>query len=228
MALNELSSLSYTTTRHPSAATTPSSAMAGIITPHFGFRPATVDHSPSPLSFGFGLSSAASLPGWQPLGMQATPFSPSPSAFSSSQKQSQKRRHDETDGDELMDRSPTPERRPVRPLKQLRVRMSDSRSQEEAGDQNKANKENRSSGTDSGDDIDVGMLLGVSSNYLSEPNSRLIYFSSHPTPSVTSSYIDFPAFDKSGFKTNCTFSHTPSDIGYRPQCRKFSCQETGR
>lgn len=137
-------------------------AMAGIITPQFGFRPAAVDHSPSPLGFGFGLSSAASVPGWQPPGMQAAPFSPAPSAFSGSHKASQKRRHDETDGDELMDRSPTPERRPVRPIKQMRIRSSESRSQDTIGDHDKASKENRSSRANSGHDVDIGMLLGAS------------------------------------------------------------------
>lgn len=147
--------------------------MAGLISPQFGFPAGVVDHSPSPLSFGFGLSPAASVPGWQPPGMQPTPFSPFPSALSSSQKASNKRRHD--DDDELMDRSPTPERRPIRPVKQMRVRMSESRSQEDIADHDKASKENRSSRTDSGDDVDVGMLLGMSIQYLwHEPNSRLI------------------------------------------------------
>ncbi|KAL5534278.1 hypothetical protein ACEPAG_740 [Sanghuangporus baumii] len=133
--------------------------MAGIITPQFGFRPAAVDHSPSPLGFAFGLSSAASVPGWQPPGMQAAPFSPAPSAFSGSHKTAQKRRLDETDNDELMDRSPTPERRPVRPIKQMRVRSAEGRSQDAVGDHDKAGKETRSSRTDSGHDIDIGMLL---------------------------------------------------------------------
>ncbi|EJD03996.1 uncharacterized protein FOMMEDRAFT_81765 [Fomitiporia mediterranea MF3/22] len=133
--------------------------MAGIITPHFGFHPAAVDHSPSPLGFAFGLSSAASVPGWQPPGMQTPPFVPSASTFSGSQKAAQKRRHDDSDHDEAMDRSPTPERRPVRPMKQMRVRPAESRSQEGAADHGKASKENRSARSDSGDDVDVGMLL---------------------------------------------------------------------
>ncbi|KAL5535486.1 hypothetical protein ACEPAF_3580 [Sanghuangporus sanghuang] len=133
--------------------------MAGIITPQFGFRPAAVDYSPSPLGFGFGLSSAASVPGWLPPGMQAATFSPAPSAFSGSHKAAQKRRHDETDNDELMDRSPTPERRPVRPIKQMRVRSAEGRSQDAVGDHDKAGKEIRSSRADSGHDIDIGMLL---------------------------------------------------------------------
>ena len=148
--------------------------MARLISPQFGFAPRPVDHSPSPLSFGFGLSSAASLPGWQPPGMQPTTFPPSPSAFGGSQRASQKRRHEETaDDDELMDRSPTPERRPVRPIKQMRVRMPENRSHEDEADHDKANKERRSPRTNSGDDVDVGMLLGV---YISlhEPISRLV------------------------------------------------------
>ena len=141
-----------------------STSMANIISPHFGFRPTPVEHSPSPLSFGFGLSPAASQPGWQPPGIQsthATQFTPSPSAFSPqpSHKTSQKRRHDDTDGDELMDRSPTPERRPIRPLKQMRIRTPHSRP--DTGDHNKVERCSKSSDSQQNDSVDVGMLLGA-------------------------------------------------------------------
>ncbi|KAH8120277.1 hypothetical protein DFH11DRAFT_48487 [Phellopilus nigrolimitatus] len=134
--------------------------MAGIIhpTPQFGFRTAAVNHSPSPLAFGFGLSPAASLPGWQPQAMQASSFSPSHTSFAV-QRSAQKRRHDDADSDEAMDRSPTPER-PARRIKQMRVhRVSESGSHEGGGDHDKPNKENKSPERDSGDGVDVGMLL---------------------------------------------------------------------
>ncbi|KAI5123615.1 hypothetical protein M0805_003431 [Coniferiporia weirii] len=132
--------------------------MAGIIhpTPQFGFRPAAINHSSSLLGFGFGLSAATALPGCQPLAMQPSVFSPSHSLLAT-QKTAQKRRHDETDGDESMDRSPTPERKPARRIKQMRQRVSDSGLHEGGGDHDKPNKENRSPG--SGDDVDIGMLL---------------------------------------------------------------------
>ncbi|THH09464.1 hypothetical protein EW145_g1982 [Phellinidium pouzarii] len=117
-----------------------------------------VTHSPSPLGFGFGLSTAA-LPGWQPPAMQPPAFLPSPShqAFSA-QKTAQKRRHDDADDDESMDRSPTPERRPTRRIKQIRQRLPESGSHE-GGDHDKPNKENKSPGCDPGDGVDIGMLL---------------------------------------------------------------------
>jgi hypothetical protein len=132
--------------------------MAGIITPQFGFRNATVEHSPSPLSFGFGLSSAAAVPGWQPVGMHTNSFSAAPSTIGSSQKSAQKRRHRDADDDELMERSPTPERRSVRPVKQLRVRPLERRD-EDSGEGGKGSKDGVQT-LMSESEVDVGMLLG--------------------------------------------------------------------
>lgn len=144
--------------------------MAYVVHPHLDFRPAAVNHAPSPLGFGFGLASSTA---WQPQGL----LSPScgqqqslVSQHSSPHRLAQKRRHDDADDDrdESMDRSPTPERRPIRRVlpKRSRLLMDPSHEQGGNGNNNDNGKENRTPNTDSGDGVDVGMLLGVLSMFL--------------------------------------------------------------
>ena len=193
--------------------------MAGIITPQFGFRNATVDHSPSPLSFGFGLASAAAVPGWQPPGMQnASSFSPAPSTVGNSSKPAQKRRHEDADGDEAMDRSPTPEKRPIRPMKRIASHRYPHRTDE--GD-----KENRrdTTGGQGESDVDVGMLLG-------EPTATALRNASTDRPnrsestfSVAFAHSYLPSLDASISQAHCSFSYTQTHFGYRSGC----CQSSG-
>lgn len=126
-------------------------AMAGLVhpSPQFGFRPIAVDHSPSPLNYGFGLSGAVGFPSWQPHSSQTPPTQPSQSSV---QKSTQKRKHEDADEDELMDRSPTPERRPIRRIRPVRSRLTEH--------EDKSGKEAKPSSLEFGDGIDVGMLLG--------------------------------------------------------------------
>lgn len=71
----------------------------------------------------------------------------------SSQKAIQKRKYEDADEDELMDRSPTPERRPVRRIKSMRSRLAEH--------EEKSGKDMKSPHSEAGDGIDVGMLLGM-------------------------------------------------------------------
>jgi len=60
-----------------------------------------------------------------------------------------------------MDRSPTPERRPIRRVLPKRSRLLLDPSHEQGGNGNHNDKENRTRNSDSGDGVDVGMLLGI-------------------------------------------------------------------
>ena len=144
------------------------SLMANLIhpTPQFGFRTDAVNHSPA-LGFGFGLSPAAAKPGWQPPhALQPSNHLSSlsnynPHSSPSHPKVTQKRRHEDEDRDESMDRSPTPERRPMRRKISKRARVSESGSNEGGEEhQNKPVKDRKPAASDSGDGVDVGMLLG--------------------------------------------------------------------
>lgn len=143
--------------------------MANLIhpTPQFGFRTDSVNHSPA-LGFGFGLSPAAAIPGWQPPHTLQSPShlsslsSLNPASSPSHPRVTHKRRHEDEDRDESMDRSPTPERRPVRRMIQKRARVTESGSNESGEEHNnKPDKEKKLSGGEPGDGVDVGMLLGM-------------------------------------------------------------------
>ena len=143
--------------------------MAGLVhpTPTFGFHPAPVNHSPSPLGFGFGLTSSHSA--WQPQANQSAFLAPStshsPSSSHVNSRSTQKRRHDDVEDDirdEYMDRSPTPERS-IRRIIQKRVRTSTEQvSQGIQGESSKTAKEATHSSSKASDGVDVGMLLGTS------------------------------------------------------------------
>ncbi|KLO14501.1 hypothetical protein SCHPADRAFT_996611 [Schizopora paradoxa] len=134
--------------------------MAYVVHPHVEFRPAAVNHSPSPLGFGFGLAASSA---WQPQGLLSSCGQQQSlvSQHSSPHKSAQKRRHEDTDGDrdESMDRSPTPERRPMRRILPKRSRLLVEPVHEQGANNNNDDKENRTPNNASGDGVDVGMLL---------------------------------------------------------------------
>jgi hypothetical protein len=140
--------------------------------PQLEFQPRPVTHAPSPLGFGFGLSSSANTfasAGFGRAGPSMTPQSPFqhlasamvPSTVQASPQRVSKRRHD---GDEdaendtrsgrdvTMDRSPTPPDRPKRGAPK-RGRFV-STAEEAKGAKGKSIKS-------SSDDVDVGVLLGM-------------------------------------------------------------------
>jgi hypothetical protein len=153
-------------------------AMANVVHPPIDFH-----HGPaSPnLGFGFGMSSPASkVGGWhqQPaitLGHNnPAAFQQLASTMSSSLNRAQKRRHDPEDEDagtrhgsshattsgsrdDAMDRSPTPERPKKAPPKRARVMNA-----VETGNKEKS-KENKPPGDEDDGNVDVGVLLGESS-----------------------------------------------------------------
>ena len=134
------------------------------------FHPRPVTHSPSPLTFGFGLAAAA----------QSTSVF-SPSAFSPHNQQvtprPQKRRLEieEEDGgrrgDDAMDRSPTPERPKRGPPKRLRVAATEAsaRGNDKDSSDGKENKPPPS-------DVDVGILLGQNDAIVFRSFNVLNYF----------------------------------------------------
>lgn len=155
--------------------------MANVVHPPIDFH-----HGPaSPnLGFGFGMSSPASKVGWhqQPaitLGHNnPAAFQQLASTMSSSLNRPQKRRHDPEDDpegedvgirhgsshatasgsrDDAMDRSPTPERPKKAPPKRARVMNA-----VETGRKEKS-KENKPPGDEDDGNVDVGVLLGQSS-----------------------------------------------------------------
>lgn len=156
------------------------SRMAANVLQSIDFHPRTVTHAPSPFGFGFGLgptSSHMAAPSWQ---------SPAPSHSSACQQaiysssssgqspasRAQKRRHEPeeesenikypTGRDESMDRSPTPERpRRIVPKRARLLAVPDGGLKDE-----KAVKQNKSSGSSDENDVDVGVLLGENNRFL--------------------------------------------------------------
>ena len=146
--------------------------MANVLHPQIKFHPCPVSHAPSPFGFGFGLSSGISSmtsTGWTP----STPGHTNPAAFhqlatsvtQTASTRLQKRRLDPEDdtessshsinGDESMDRSPTPERQKRAAPKRARILNAiDCGTKYECTE-----KENKAPGT-AEDDVDIGVLLG--------------------------------------------------------------------
>lgn len=119
------------------------------------FHPRPVTHSPSPLTFGFGLAAAAAA-------QSSSAFFPP--AISSHNHQvtprPQKRRLevDEDDGrrgDDAMDRSPTPERPKRAPPKRLRIAATEATVKGSDKDTSDGKQTEQASS-----DVDVGVLLG--------------------------------------------------------------------
>jgi hypothetical protein len=142
--------------------------MANVLHPqHIEFPSGSITHAPTPLGFGFGLSAVSTSSGFGCMGNPPAPFPPfhqqvahstSQPAMSRSQKRARDPDEDDNDGrassrDIAMDRSPTPER-PRRTIPK-RARMSQSV------------KEDKGKGVsmqagDASDDVDAGVLLGLS------------------------------------------------------------------
>lgn len=133
------------------------------------FHPRPVTHSPSPLTFGFGLVAAA---------QSSSAFTPSAVSPHNHQvaPRPQKRRLeiDEDDsgrrGDDAMDRSPTPERPKRGPPKRLRVAATEASAKGSDKDSSDG-KENKPPSSE----VDVGVLLGQYDVYYLSPLSVLTY-----------------------------------------------------
>lgn len=147
--------------------------MANVVThPHLqvDFCPGPVNHSPSPLGFGFGLSSTPIMAGWT-----STPFhTPQsswnvPTAHQPSPFRPSKRRHEPEDDsenklarDDAMDRSPTPER----PKRAAPKRARTTPAVVAIGKDERLSKENKPPSASDDTDVDVGVLLGGCCRYL--------------------------------------------------------------
>ena len=121
--------------------------------PPLDFHPCPVTHSPSPLTFGFGLAPSQSSPAFSPNAF-------SPHHHHHITPRIQKRRLEVEDdggrrGDDAMDRSPTPERPKRGPPKRLRVAAAETSAKGSDKDSSDS-KENKSPSSE----VDVGVLLG--------------------------------------------------------------------
>ncbi|KAF8898827.1 hypothetical protein BD779DRAFT_1485717 [Infundibulicybe gibba] len=141
--------------------------MANVLHPHIDFHPSPVSHAPSPFGFGFGLTHAppAGNVGWQPSA--STTGHTNPSAFQQlasahySSTRAQKRSREPEEGpdasrtarDDLMDRSPTPER--LKRAAPKRARLAPSVDNHEKSERVSKDKES----TNESDGVDVGVLL---------------------------------------------------------------------
>lgn len=154
--------------------------MAHIIhaSPQFGFPSIPTKHGPPALAFGFGMSAQSSMAGWHGtigtpgLGQTNFHLSTAPPSAQQTPRAAQKRRHDEEEEglrDHSMDRSPTPERRPMKRIAPKRMRSS---SEEDA---HIADKENKKPSKSVDDDVDVGMLLGAWSGHALQASTYAAY-----------------------------------------------------
>lgn len=140
------------------------SIMADVMShhaPQVAFRNRPVNHAPSPLGFGFGLSAPPSTPAWSASSSHA-PLSPWNIPQVNTQPplvRAMKRRHenDEDEGrhDDAMERSPTPER----PRRTIPKRARTTPASLSGNKDGKSSKDSKSSGDES--DVDVGVLLGM-------------------------------------------------------------------
>ncbi|KAI8980747.1 hypothetical protein BD414DRAFT_465064 [Trametes punicea] len=133
--------------------------MANVVThPHLqvGFHPRPVGHSPTPVGFGFGLSSTPAIQAWPSPSHSQSFHWATPHQTQQAPTRVAKRRHepDEGERDESMERSPTPERAKRTMPKRART----SPTLVTIGKDQQASKENKPSATDE-NDVDVGFLL---------------------------------------------------------------------
>jgi hypothetical protein len=131
---------------------------------HFGFhsRPPKA----APTGFGFGLAMANPVPAlhtWSPIHV-TTPQQQSQASTSSTRMG--KRRHEDDNESDAMERTPTPER-PLRRIAPKRARIVPSESSEKPIQSSGSAKDVRRS---DGDDIDIGVLLGPCLFFLSSDN----------------------------------------------------------
>lgn len=149
--------------------------------PHHLEFPRNVNHPPSSLGFGFGLSSS------QPSTSAPTPLFP----YNHQQVSRPQKRRLENDeensprSDDAMDRSPTPERPKRAPPKRLRVVNTD-----ESGKENPREPHDHKTSKVAHSDVDVGVLLGKDRMLSLIPLSNINILSiSSTTILVTASYV---------------------------------------
>ncbi|KAI1793822.1 hypothetical protein LXA43DRAFT_916228 [Ganoderma leucocontextum] len=136
--------------------------MANVVThPHLqvGFHPGPVGHSPSPLGFGFGLSTTGMVPTWPSPAPHTQPSHWAASPQASQAPLRAKRRHEPEDEDERMDRSPTPER-PKRAVPK-RARITPVAVPSAGKEQQHTAKGNKPPSQSEESDVDVGFLLAT-------------------------------------------------------------------
>ncbi|KZT05848.1 uncharacterized protein LAESUDRAFT_701194 [Laetiporus sulphureus 93-53] len=137
--------------------------MANVVThPHLqvDFHRGRVNHSPSPLGFGFGLSSTSSMTGWPSHAPQSPWNLPINTQYA--QTRPGKRRHEADEEsenrqarDEEMDRSPTPER----PKRAAPKRARTTSALATIRNDEKGRKDGKTSSDNDESDVDVGVLL---------------------------------------------------------------------
>ncbi|KAE9408178.1 hypothetical protein BT96DRAFT_914139 [Gymnopus androsaceus JB14] len=136
--------------------------MANVLSSSIGFHPRSSKDAPG---FGFGLGSSSMQPSWT----SSSPFQSAQSSalnqlaatslFNNTAPRAQKRRHEPEDSenypqDEVMDRSPTPERPKRGPPKRLRTApSSDSVTKEDNSSRESRAREDK--------DVDIGVLLAT-------------------------------------------------------------------
>ncbi|KAI9060566.1 hypothetical protein FKP32DRAFT_1668058 [Trametes sanguinea] len=133
--------------------------MANVVThPHLqvGFHPRPVGHSPTPIGFGFGLSSSPSVQAWPSPSHSQSFHWATPQQIQQAPMRVAKRRHepDEGDRDESMERSPTPERA----KRAIPKRARTTPTLVTIGKDQQASKDNKQTQNDESD-VDVGFLL---------------------------------------------------------------------
>ncbi|KAM5530607.1 hypothetical protein V8D89_015725 [Ganoderma adspersum] len=138
--------------------------MANVVThPHLqvGFHPGPVGHSPSPLGFGFGLSTTGMVQSWPSAAphIQPSPWTASPQPSQAPLRAKRRHEPEDEDRDERMDRSPTPER-PRRAVPK-RVRMTPTIIPSVGKEQQHTAKGSKSPSQNEESDVDVGFLLAT-------------------------------------------------------------------
>ena len=141
----------------------PYQTMANVVThPHLqvGFHPGPVGHSPSPLGFGFGLSTTGMVQSWPSAAphIQPSPWTASPQLSQAPLRAKRRHEPEDEDRDERMDRSPTPER-PRRAVPK-RARIIPAAISSAGKEQQHNVKENKPPSQSEENDVDVGFLLG--------------------------------------------------------------------
>ncbi|CDO73485.1 hypothetical protein BN946_scf185013.g120 [Trametes cinnabarina] len=133
--------------------------MANVVThPHLqvGFHPRPVGRSPTPIGFGFGLSSSPAVQAWpSPSHSQSLHWATPPQTQQASMRVAKRRYEpDEDDLDESMERSPTPERA----KRAIPKRARTTPTLVTIGKDQQASKENKQAQNDDSE-VDVGFLL---------------------------------------------------------------------
>lgn len=135
--------------------------MANVLSSSIGFHIRSSKDAPG---FGFGLGTNSAMPSQSPW-TQSSAFNQlaSTSLFSTTTHRAQKRRHEPEDSenypqDEVMDRSPTPERTKRAPPKRLRTAPSSDSTTKDDNTSRARTTEDK--------DVDIGVLLGTLPHYI--------------------------------------------------------------